>query len=97
MIIEQVRKAAGLPVESFKKHPSDLFFSDDFDEAGIFAYYKTPGVCEAVEIVNPANPAFQEMSFIGKPYPIPWATPIVRRGKRALIQTRAMLTPRPRI
>jgi hypothetical protein len=37
MTTKEVREAVGLPVESFRKHSSDLFLSDVFEETAVAA------------------------------------------------------------
>jgi hypothetical protein len=68
MDIEEVRRAIGLSFTTFKKTPEDLIPTDAFDEAGIHVFYKPTGICEAVEMSDPANPVFKGQSFIGKSF-----------------------------
>jgi hypothetical protein len=67
MSAEEVRTALGLPFKTFKKTPTALMPTDVFHGVGIYVYYKTPGVCEAVEMANPADPVLHGMSFMAKP------------------------------
>jgi hypothetical protein len=42
--------------------------TDDFVDQSIHVYYKEPFICNAVELLSPANPTFQGRALIGMPF-----------------------------
>ena len=52
--------------ESFKKSEEDLFETDAFSSC--FVYYKEPGICEAIEFIEPAKIKFIDVSLFEIPY-----------------------------
>ena len=64
---DSVRRAFGGEVESCVKNPSSVFPCDHFAHAGVFAYYRLPGVLEALEFSEPARPRFQGRELLGLP------------------------------
>ena len=65
MTAEDVRRHFGSSFTSFKKTPSSPFPCDYFKEVEVFAYYKLPGVLEAVEFAEPANPLLYGKRLMG--------------------------------
>ena len=63
--LDSVRRAFGGTVESCVKDPTADFPCDHFAHAGVFAYYRLPGVLEALEFVAPARPTFQGHDLLG--------------------------------
>jgi len=66
--IEQVRQSVGAEVTTFKKAPTDEMGTDAFDSVGLHVYYKPPGVCEALELMAPADPTFRGRKLLGQPF-----------------------------
>jgi hypothetical protein len=64
---EEVREAAGAAYTPFKRLKSDETPGDAF-EGGVLVYYKPPGICEAVEVGEPATPTFLERTVLGRPF-----------------------------
>jgi hypothetical protein len=62
---DSVRLAFGGNAESCVKHPTADFPCDHFADAGVFAYYRLPGVLEALEFAAPARPTFQGRELLG--------------------------------
>src|SRR5687768_10207472 len=60
-----VRQAVGSEFETFMKSNTSEMPTDYFVGKGIFAYYKLPGLCEAVEMASPADPIFAGARLIG--------------------------------
>ena len=65
MKIEDVRRVLGGNFKSFKKTPNSALPCDYFVGIEVFAYYKLPGVLDALEFAEPANPIFDGKHFIG--------------------------------
>lgn len=68
MTVEEVRKAVGQKPNPFRKTPDEVIPTDAFDEIGLHACYKEPGVCEAVEMALAADPTFQGHRLIERPF-----------------------------
>lgn len=66
MSIDEVRGSVNSEVRSFMKSPQSQFPTDSFLDSSIHVFYKTPGVCEAVELYSPANPTLNGQEFIGR-------------------------------
>jgi hypothetical protein len=64
----QVREILGNPVSRFKKTSTSELETDAFDHLGIQVFYKQPGVCEAIELSAPAEPALQGKSLVGESF-----------------------------
>lgn len=65
MSVAEVRDQLGENFKSFKKTPSSAFPCDHFPDLQIFAYYKIPGVLEALEFYDTANPLLNDQQLIG--------------------------------
>jgi hypothetical protein len=65
MTVEQVRAVVGFAPVSFMKSPLSEFPTDAFDELGVHVYYKSSGICEAVEMGKPAAPVIEGRLLIG--------------------------------
>ncbi|WP_423681470.1 hypothetical protein [Undibacterium sp. WLHG33] len=65
MQVEEVRRVLGENFKSFKRTPNSAFPCDYFADIQVFAYYKFPGVLEALEFAEPANPLFGGKRLIG--------------------------------
>ena len=65
MQVEEVRRVLGRNFKSFKKTSDSAFPCDYFAGIEVFAYYKLPGVLEALEFAEPANPIFNGKRLIG--------------------------------
>lgn len=61
---KEVRETLDARVEEFKKSPTDELTTDAFDELGVYVYYKEHDVCEAVEVIPPASPIFQDEELL---------------------------------
>ena len=68
MTVDEVRRVLGPDFDSFMKTPASKFPTDAFREYNLYVYYKTPGICEAVELFSPARPEYLEQDFINRPY-----------------------------
>ena len=66
MTSDQISEVLSAKSEKFKKYEDDEFDTDAFKWCHI--YYKSPGVCEAIEFFEPAKVLFMEHSLIGKPF-----------------------------
>jgi hypothetical protein len=55
------------PVKEVDKTSSGVP-TDSFRNAGIFVYYKEPGITEAVEFGGPSSPTFRDQDFLGRQY-----------------------------
>ena len=67
MTIEQVRRALGARFTSFLKDTTSELPSDAFENEGVYVYYKSPGVCEAIELAKPASAVLGNAELFG-PY-----------------------------
>lgn len=68
MTESEVRSVIGGEFCQFKKTPASEMLTDAFSDKGIHVYYKKPGICEAVEFGNPAEPTFMGNKLIGIPF-----------------------------
>jgi hypothetical protein len=66
MTSEQIQKVMGSKPDKFKKSLDDVYDTEKF--ACFFAYYKSPGICEAIEFFGEADVIFNGESMIGRPY-----------------------------
>jgi hypothetical protein len=64
---DEVRLVLQSEVEEVEKSSSGIPV-DFFPLLGIFAYYKQPGVLEAVEFGGPASPTFKGRTLLEQPY-----------------------------
>lgn len=65
MQIDELRRGLGGNFKSFKKTPSSAFPCDYFTDVEVFAYYKIPGMLEALEFAEPANPLLNGARLVG--------------------------------
>jgi hypothetical protein len=65
MPVEEVRREVGGNFKSFNKTPSSTFPCDYFLDFEVFGYYKRPGILEALEFAEPANPLLQGRRLMG--------------------------------
>ncbi|MGQ7249533.1 hypothetical protein ACUN9Y_19635 [Halomonas sp. V046] len=56
MQASSVRMLIGKDYTSFKRNVTDEFPCDYYKDKGLFIYYKSPGVVEAIELTHPASP-----------------------------------------
>ena len=68
MSVTDIRNAMNAPVKSFKKSPSSEMDVDDFSDLGIHVHYRSPGICEAIELAKPAAPIFQWRDLLNQPF-----------------------------
>lgn len=59
----EVRALLGGSFKSFKRTPNAEYPCDYYESLGVFVYYKLPGVVEAVEFAEPADPEFDGRSL----------------------------------
>ncbi|MBW4630872.1 MAG: hypothetical protein KME30_02880 [Iphinoe sp. HA4291-MV1] len=67
MTTEEVRDilvSSGGKLETFMKTPTSEMPTDCFDNLGIHVSYKKPGICEAVELFEPAEPVFMGKTLL---------------------------------
>ncbi len=64
MSVAEVRSQLGENWKSFKKTPNSAFPCDHFLDFQVFAYYKFPGVLEALEFYDSANPLLNGQQLI---------------------------------
>jgi hypothetical protein len=67
MDTNSVRRALGGQFDSFLKTPASAVPCDYYERLGVFAYYKPPGILEALEFVEPAELYFNGRSLLGEP------------------------------
>lgn len=67
MTRKSVRRLLGGKVTTFKQ-PRDEEPVDAFDGRGIQAYYRSPGVLEAIEFGDAATPTYLGRTLLGRPY-----------------------------
>jgi hypothetical protein len=65
MTPNEVRGILGTNFQSFRKTPEAGFPCDYFSMEGVFAYYKVPGVLEAVEFADPSDPTLRGEHLVG--------------------------------
>ncbi len=65
MDTNSVRQALGGQFESFLRTPASTIPCDYFAHIGVFAYYKLPGVLEALEFAAPAELSFKGANLLG--------------------------------
>lgn len=68
MTPDQVRSVLGVEYRSFKRTPSTTYPHDYFTSLGVFAYYKAPGLLEAIEFTAPAEPIYKGKNLLNLPY-----------------------------
>lgn len=68
MTIQEVRDALAKRPETFRKSPNDAFPTDAFDDLGIHVSYRSPGVCDAVELALAADPTLMGRRLIERPF-----------------------------
>ena len=68
MTSQQIQDVLNATPEKFKKSVKDEFETDAFECCHI--YYKSPGVCEAIEFFQPAKVIFMGQTLLGKPFEI---------------------------
>ena len=65
MSVQEVRQALGAEFKTFMKTPTSEMPSDFFRTLGFIVYYRSPGLCKAVELVKPATPIFMGRRLLG--------------------------------
>lgn len=68
MTREEVRAAMHEKPRSYLKSATSEFPTDTFVSGTVHAYYRAPGVLQAIEFYGPANPTFSGVSLVGKPF-----------------------------
>jgi hypothetical protein len=63
----EVRQAAGVDYDSFKRTPTSNYPADHFRDLGVFAYYAADGHLEALEFATPSTPLLREESLLEIP------------------------------
>ncbi len=66
--ISQIHEALGNPDSSFYKSETSKYPTDAYDRLGIYVFYRSPGVCAAIELCEPAEPTFQSQKLLGRPF-----------------------------
>src|SRR5262245_7036282 len=64
---DQIRNILHSKVEAVEKSSSGIPV-DFFPALGMFAYYRQPGILEAVEFGGPASPTFKRKTLLGQAY-----------------------------
>ncbi|WAF68959.1 hypothetical protein NRK98_02605 [Aeromonas dhakensis] len=64
MTPDQVRLLLGGGFDSFKRTESSAFPCDYFEDLGVFFYYNSSGVLEAIEFTEPAAPEFEKKDLL---------------------------------
>jgi hypothetical protein len=67
MTRDAIRKEVGSAFEVFRRGPEDALDSDVFDGDGIYVYYDSNDLCEAIEFAGPASPTLFSSRLIGQP------------------------------
>jgi hypothetical protein len=65
MSVSEVRAQIGEEFKSFKRSPAAAHPCDYFPSIGVFAYYKSSGKLEAVELASPAQPVLAGINLLG--------------------------------
>lgn len=68
MTIEQVRAALGSTAFPFQKTPTSEYPTDSFNAAHLHVYYRSPGVCEAIEVFPPGAVTYRSNRILGVPF-----------------------------
>ena len=68
MSLQEVRDILGDKVSIFKRTSQCEMPSDHYEDLGIFVYYKKPGICDAIELCEPASPIFRGELLLGRPF-----------------------------
>jgi hypothetical protein len=68
MSVDAVRSTLGGSHEPFAKSAKSLMPTDAFSRLGMHIYYKKPGFCEAIELMEPSEPTFNGELLIGKQF-----------------------------
>lgn len=63
MTISEIHQLFAQPLDSIIKHPEDPFPMDFSHDLGIYIAYKSPGVCNAVQVTEPATILWQNRSL----------------------------------
>lgn len=66
MTSQQIEQVLSLKPEKFKKYEDDEFETDVYDFCNV--YYKSPGICEAIEFFSPAQVRLNGVNLLGKPF-----------------------------
>jgi hypothetical protein len=66
MTSQEIQNALSEVPKKFKKFKDDEFQTDSFKT--FFAYYKRPGVCEAIEFHQPADVTFRGVQLLNVPF-----------------------------
>ena len=62
---DAVRATLGVEFKSFLRTPTSTFPCDHFPSLGVFAYYKSTGLLEALEFASPAETTLDEIQLVG--------------------------------
>jgi len=68
MTREQIREAAGCPVETFFKTSESALATDAFSAIGIHVDYKPPDICEFIEMFSPSDPVFHGETLLNRTF-----------------------------
>ena len=68
MTIKQVRDTLGEPDSSFRKSEESDYLTDAYDRFGMHISYRSPGVCDAIELFAPATPRFQGQVLLDRSF-----------------------------
>ena len=68
MSVDEVRRILGDTPKPFTKTKKSSTSIDAFPRLGIHVYYKESGACNAIELMEPAEPSFNGELLTGKPF-----------------------------
>lgn len=71
MSVDEVRRAVGMRVETYKKAAAlfpDAHPVDAFDEVGMHVFYNNSGSCEAIMLFPPGTPMFQNEPLLNRTF-----------------------------
>jgi hypothetical protein len=72
MTMSQVRAALGEPDSSFRKSEDSEYLTDAYDRFGMHISYRSPGICDAIELFSPATPKFQGQALLDRSFREVW-------------------------
>lgn len=67
MTVEEVRRVMGCKPTPFRKSPQSAYETDSFNDT-IHVYYRSPGVCDAIECFPPAEVTYQSNRFFERAF-----------------------------
>ncbi len=63
---DQIQEIMSVGPRKFHKNRDDEYYTDAYET--FYVYYKSPGICEAIEFFRPSNITFNGVKLLSKPY-----------------------------